>query len=476
MSTAAFFDFDGTLIDGYSAMAFLSSRARGGEMPPGELLRLLQAGLGVRAGKADFDDFMRVGVQAFRGHDERTLARLGEQLLKETLGGQLFPEMLELIAWHRAQGHELVIASSALPFQVEPLARELGFDHVLCTRLEAIHDVYTGRVHGPVLWGPGKARAVEQFAAEHGVELAASYGYGNGDEDIEFLSATGNPRPVNPKPELAAVADREDWPVLRCAARGRPGVTAVARTVAAYGGMAGAFGTGIALSVLRRNRREGVDFTLAHGSDLALGLAGISLNVTGGENIERARPAVVIFNHTSILDGLIVLKLLRHDITGAGKKELSDQPGIGQLMKWANIAMLDRSNTAQAIAALEPVVQRLRDGYSIVIAPEGTRMPTPTLGRFKKGPFHMAMQGDVPILPIVIRNAGEHLWRGSKVMRPGVIDVHVLEPVSVEGWTPETMEEEIAGVRRQFVETLADWPRRASLNGPAVVGTVTASR
>jgi putative phosphoserine phosphatase/1-acylglycerol-3-phosphate O-acyltransferase len=98
-------------------------------------------------------------------------------------------------------------------------------------------------------------------------------------------------------------------------------------------------------------------------------------------------------------------------------------------------------------------------------------MPTPTLGRFKKGPFHMAMQGGVPILPIVIRNAGEHLWRGSKVMRPGVIDVHVLEPVSVQSWTPETMEEGIAGVRRQFVETLANWPRRASLNGAAVAGT-----
>ena len=78
------------------------------------------------------------------------------------------------------------------------------------------------------------------------------------------------------------------------------------------------------------------------------------------------------------------------------------------------------------------------------------------------------------ILPIVIRNAGEHLCRGSKVMRPGVIDVHVMEPVSVQGWTSETMEEGIAGVRRQFVETLADWPRRASLNRPAVVGTVTA--
>jgi putative phosphoserine phosphatase/1-acylglycerol-3-phosphate O-acyltransferase len=144
--TAAFFDFDGTLIDGYSARAFLSSRARDGEVPTGELMRLLRAGLDMRAGKAEFDRFMRVGVQSFRGHDERTLSRLGERLLKSALGGMLYPEMLEVINQHRDQGHMLVIASSALPFQVKPLARELGFDDVLCTQLETVNDIYTGRV------------------------------------------------------------------------------------------------------------------------------------------------------------------------------------------------------------------------------------------------------------------------------------------------------------------------------------------
>src|SRR5581483_7829912 len=155
------------------------------------------------------------------------------------------------------------------------------------------------------------------------------------------------------------------------------------------------------------------------GSDALLALSGISLRVTGAEHIEGALPAILIFNHTSLLDPLIVCKLVRSDITGAGKKELASQPVVGQLMQWANIAMLDRGNTQAAVAALQPVVERLKDGYSIIIAPEGTRMPTPTLGRFKKGPFHMAMQGGVPLLPFVIRNAGEHLWRGDRLIRPG---------------------------------------------------------
>jgi putative phosphoserine phosphatase/1-acylglycerol-3-phosphate O-acyltransferase len=459
MRTAAFFDFDGTLIDGFSAMAFLSSRAREGEVPTGELMRLLKAGLDVRAGKAEIDRFMRVGVQSFRGHDERTLSRLGEQLLKNALGGMLFTEMIDVIGEHRERGDMLVIASSALPFQVKPLARELGFDEVLCTQLETSNDIYTGRVNGRILWGPGKAAAVREFAAEHDIDLSESYAYGNGDEDIEYLRLAGHPRAVNPDPELEAFAESHGWPIVRCKTRGRGSdVIAAGRTVAAYGGFFTAFGAGLGLSALR-GRRAGVDFTLSRGSDAALALAGISLNVTGEENIEKARPAVVIFNHTSLLDGFVVLKLLRHDITGAGKKELASQPGVGQMMRWANIAMLDRGNTQQAVAALQPVVERLKDGYSIVIAPEGTRMPTPTLGRFKKGPFRMAMQGGVPLLPIVIRNAGELGFRGSRLWHSGTIDVHVLEPISVADWTDESMGARIEEVRQQFADVLANWPR-----------------
>jgi len=157
---AAFFDFDGTLIDGYSAAAFLKDRARRRDLPPGEFAKLLRAGLDVRSGKADFERFMRVGTQAFRGHDARTLGLLGDRLLRSTLGGLLFPEMLEIVEAHHRRGHTLVIASSALPFQVEPVARELGFDHVLCTRLETIGDLYTGRVDGPTLWSGTSRRAM----------------------------------------------------------------------------------------------------------------------------------------------------------------------------------------------------------------------------------------------------------------------------------------------------------------------------
>jgi putative phosphoserine phosphatase/1-acylglycerol-3-phosphate O-acyltransferase len=70
----------------------------------------------------------------------------------------------------------------------------------------------------------------------------------------------------------------------------------------------------------------------------------------------------------------------------------------------------------------------------------------------------MAMQGGVPIVPIVIRNTGELLWRGSTFIRPGTIDVVVHPPVSVADWSVEELDERIGEVRDLFVRTLADWP------------------
>jgi putative phosphoserine phosphatase/1-acylglycerol-3-phosphate O-acyltransferase len=107
---------------------------------------------------------------------------------------------------------------------------------------------------------------------------------------------------------------------------------------------------------------------------------------------------------------------------------------------------------------LAPVVEKLRSGISLAIAPEGTRSATPTLGPFKKGAFHIAVQAEVPVVPVVIRNTGEIMWRASLVARPGTVDVAVLPPVRTVGLGPEDVDGLCDRVRQQFVGTLADWP------------------
>lgn len=455
---AAFFDFDGTMIEGYSALALMQHRARSRELSPPEMARLVVVGLEAATGRADFERVMRVGVRAFRGRDVSDMAELGESLLRSSLGGALYTDARRLVAAHRARGHRVVIASSALPFQIEPLARELMVNDVLCTQLECEGGVLTGEVAGPILWGEGKAEAIRRFAARARIDVTQSFAYGNGGEDIDFLSIVGRPRPINPSPELARVAEERGWPITRFIGPPRPGPVEITRTVGAFGAFAVAFGTGVALGVLNRSRRDGMNVTMSTGSELALSLAGVRMNVEGEQHLWSHRPAVFIMNHQSLLDGFVVMKLLRGNVTGVAKREVAGQPVLGQFARLANMAFIDRGDRDQARKALEPVVQRLREGYSIAIAPEGTRSPTPRVGRFKKGAFHMAMRGGVPIVPIVIRNTGELLWRGSTFIRPGTIDVVVHEPISVADWSVEELDERIGEVRELFVRTLADWP------------------
>jgi len=144
--------------------------------------------------------------------------------------------------------------------------------------------------------------------------------------------------------------------------------------------------------------------------------------------------------------------------TGVAKKELANSPGFGLVFRLADVAFVDRQDNAQARKALEPAVEKLREGVSLVIAPEGTRSATPALGPFKKGAFHVAMQAGVPIVPIVIRNSGELMWRGATTIHAGTVQVTVLPPIATDGWDVASLDERVREVRGQYLATLANWP------------------
>ena len=95
-----------------------------------------------------------------------------------------------------------------------------------------------------------------------------------------------------------------------------------------------------------------------------------------------------------------------------------------------------------------------------MVAPEGTRVRdmTVALGPFKKGPFHMAMQAGVPLVPIVIRNALDVGGRDAKLMRAGTVDIAVLPPVQTGEWSAKTIDKHVAGVRQMYLDTLENWP------------------
>ena len=457
----AFFDFDGTLIDGYSLSAFARHHLRSLQIAPADLGRMLLTGLRGVTSEEDFERFTVLGMRAWAGRGEDELAELGERLFVQAISGSLYPEGWRLVQAHQRAGHTVVLASSATRFQVEPAARAMGVEYILVSPVEIVNGICTGRPGGPLLWRAGKATAVRTFAAGHDIDLRASYAYSNGDEDVPFLRTAGRPRALNPGRDLEAAARRHGWPVARFRSRGRTGAGDIARTAAGLAGLIGGFTTGAALGAVTGSRREAVDLGTTLAGELGSVLAGVRLDVRGAEHL-AARPAVFLFNHQSQLDVLILAKLLRGGFTGVAKKELAHSPGFGLMFRLADVAFVDRHDTAQARKALEPAVQKLRDGISLAIAPEGTRSATPALGPFKKGAFHVAMQAGVPIVPIVIRNSGELMWRGATTIHAGTVQVAVLPPVPTTGWVAGDLDARVDEIRGQYLATLANWPAAGS--------------
>ncbi|GAA5174275.1 HAD-IB family hydrolase [Pseudonocardia eucalypti] len=460
---AAVFDFDGTLIDGYSAAALYEHRFRNLELGPGELLRMVRASTGPTLTEEQFTGLVHDGIRGWVGRPESELLELGERLFAGGIAGSLFHEAWRLVESHQRAGHTVLIATSATLMQVAPLARELGVEHVLCTRLATRDGRLTGRIEGAAPWGEGKIAAVRDFFQAHGIDAAASHAYANGDEDVPLLAGVGRPHPVNPRPELAAEAARRGWPALRFHSghTGRFDPAPALRTATLFGALFASAGAGIALGALNRDRRLGVDIATAMFDALAGPLTDIRVEVVGARHAWSHRPAVFFINHQStMIDFLVTTRVIRTGFTAVAKAEVKQMPVVGALFDMAGVAFLDRANRDRAIEALRPAVRTLRSGTSVVMAPEGTRSLTPRLGPFKKGGFHLAAQAGVPIVPIVIRNAGEIMWRNARTARAGTVQAAVLPPISTDGWTPADIDAQVHAVRRLYLETMADWPTR----------------
>ncbi len=455
----AFFDLDGTLVAGFTGVILTQEQFRRRELGLGDLFGMIQAGLNHQLGRLEFEDLITSASSAMRGRSITDMDQVGERLFKQHIESRIYPEMRELVRAHLDQGHTVCLSSSALTIQVEPVAEFLGIPNTLTNRFELDDDgALTGQVVRPILWGPGKANAVQKFAAERGIDLKDSYFYADGNEDVALMYLVGHPRPTNPEGKMAAVARQRGWPILQFTSRGGPGLTGTLKTLVGVGSVvpiaAGAIGWGL----LTRSRRRGINFFTGNWGSMLLASSGVKLNVLGRENLTAQRPAVFIFNHRNNFDPIITSALVRDNFTGVGKKELADDPLAGTLGKLMDAVFIDRDNTESAVASLKQVEELIRKGLSIVMAPEGTRLDTTTVGPFKKGPFRLAMAAGIPIVPVVIRNAEVIGSRDATLMRPGTVDVVVYPPIPVQDWTVEDLEDRIGQVRQLYLDTLASWP------------------
>lgn len=461
--TVAIFDFDGTLIAGYSAMVFLQDQLKKGQVTAQDLADLASAAWKSVAKAIEMQELLEHAIAKWGGRSDEEQMALGEKLFEKSICDRIYPESTRILAAHRRAGHTIAIASSATRYQVEPAARFLGVEHVMTSVCEVDeHGILTGNVLDPQMWGEGKAKAVKAFVHAHKGKLADTWFHADGDEEIGLMEAVGHPVPTNPGKALAAAAANNGWGVLRHESRGSTTPELIARTATGLFSLMPLFYSGFAWSQITRDKRAGANMAMPAWADTALLAAGVSLDIVGKKNLRIRRPAVFLFNHRNNFDALIVASLVRTDYAGVGKAELKNS-ALGlittQLMPMVFVERAGKGVEA-ARKAMQPAVDMIEQGYSIVIAPEGTRVRDMTVevGDFKKGAFHMAMAAGVPVIPIVIRNALDIGARDAKLMRPGRIDVAVLDPIPTHDWDGGNIDAHIEQVRQLYIDTLRTWP------------------
>lgn len=450
----AFFDLDQTLFAGFSATAFTRDQFSSGRLSPRDLLDSARATLSFTLGRTGFSSFVTATSAVYRGLPESVLEEAGRHAFEKYLATEIYPESRALVRAHQDMGHTVAIITSATRYQADPVAEELGIEHALCTRLEVEDGVLTGGIIRPTCYGEGKAEAARSLRAKHDLDLEQSFFYSDSHEDLPLFELVGKPRPLNPNRRLAQTAKERQWPVRRFTSRGTPTLAEVARTGLIYAALVPAVGVGLAAGLLNRSKREAFNVMGSVWGDVAASAAGIDLRVQGESHLWDRRPAVFIFNHQSGLELVLLLKMLRRDFTGIAKQELRNNPIFGPLFQASGVVFVDRSNTAKAIEALGPAVEALRQGRSLIIAPEGTRSTTPTVGPFKKGAFHLAMQAGVPIVPIVFRNVLDALPKGAAIVRPAVVEVVVLPPIDTSSWTTDTLDDRVGEIRQRYIDIL----------------------
>ncbi len=152
--------------------------------------------------------------------------------------------------------------------------------------------------------------------------------------------------------------------------------------------------------------------------------------------IDWSKPYVICANHTSNLDITAIVLLCPSDFSFMGKIELLDNPVTGLFFKTIDIP-LNRQSKISAFKAFKRADGHLRNGRSMAIFPEGQigEAFPPRLHDFKNGPFRLAIETQVDILPVVIHNAWNVFWDDAKLRgsRPGIVRVEVLRPLPTEG-------------------------------------------
>ena len=255
LTAAAFFDVDNTLVQGSSLVHFGRGLAARQYFTYSDMWKFVYAQakfqLTGRENSEDVAEGRRKALAFIEGRSTVELVALGEEIYDDIIAEKIWPGTRALAQMHLDAGQQVWLVT-ATPYELAAtIAKRLGFTGALGTVAESENGVFTGRLVGDILHGPGKAHAVRQLAIREGLNLKRCTAYSDSYNDVPMLSLVGTAVAINPDADLRELARERGWEIrdfrtARKAARvGVPSALAL-----------GAIGGALAAAVSRRQERR----------------------------------------------------------------------------------------------------------------------------------------------------------------------------------------------------------------------------
>ncbi|XP_065099980.1 1-acyl-sn-glycerol-3-phosphate acyltransferase beta [Paramisgurnus dabryanus] len=196
---------------------------------------------------------------------------------------------------------------------------------------------------------------------------------------------------------------------------------------------------------------------------------GLRFEVSGWQHLQTDGPYVIISNHQSSLDVLGMMEVLPDRCTTIAKKELMWAGTVGMICWLGGIVFINRKKTSDAKNVMCDAANKvLADKIRLWVFPEGTRNQKGDLLPFKKGAFHLAIQAQVPIIPIVFSSYNNFYKRKEKEFNSGTITLKILPKIETKGLTADdvtSLTDQSYGIMRSaFLEISGKTPQS---NGPS---------
>ncbi|KEF29757.1 Phosphoserine phosphatase [Marinobacter nitratireducens] len=213
--TLAIFDLDNTLLAGDSDHAWGDFLVEEGIVDAEEYRKandqFYQQYLN---GELDILHYLGFALRPLADHGMDDLLAWREKFMASKVQPMMLPKATALLESHREQGHTLMIITATNRFVTEPIANELGIEHLIATEPEMVNGQYTGRVAGVPSFQDGKVIRLKEWLQAHGEDLTSAWFYSDSHNDVPLLQHVANPVAVDPDPKLEALARENGWQVL----------------------------------------------------------------------------------------------------------------------------------------------------------------------------------------------------------------------------------------------------------------------